>query len=152
SASTKDEFGELAGVVKGSASVLADMTRGFASMEGAIKTIVEEAHSSTTSQRQASVEQTERLNQLVEGLMLRLNSAATENFSQIGALLTKVVTDLSAKVTGLSEELVDAVKRSSSESQVLAQSTLEQAGSWSSKTSEQLEILLKTLQSKATDF
>ncbi len=151
-ASTKDEFGELAGVVKGSATVLGDMTASFASMEGALRTIVQEAHNSTTSQRQATVEQTERLNQLVEGLMIKLNSAASENFSQIGVLLTRVVTDLSAKVTGLSEELVEAVRTSSSDSQVVVQSTLEQAGSWSAKTSAQLETLLKTLQAKATDF
>jgi hypothetical protein len=151
-ASTKDEFGELAGVVKGSAGVLADMTTGFASMETALRTIVEEANNSTASQRQASVEQTERLNQLVEGLMLRLNTAASDNFNQVGAMLTKVVTDLSEKVSGLSEELVQAVQKSSADSQIVAQTTLEQAGAWSSKTSEQLETLVRALHAKSTDF
>jgi hypothetical protein len=151
-ASTQDEFGTLAEVVKGSAGVLGQMTQSFASMEGTLRAIVEEARNSTSSQRQASVEQTERLNQLVEGLMLRLNSAASQNFDQVGAMLTRVVSDLSAKVTGLSEELVQAVRASASDTQVVAQATLEQAGSWSSKTSEQLETLLKTLQAKAIDF
>jgi hypothetical protein len=151
-ASTQDEFGALAEVVKGSAGVLGQMTASFASMEGTLRAIVEEAHNSTSSQRQASVEQTERLNQLVEGLMLRLNSAASQNFDQVGAMLTRVVSELSAKVTDLSEELVQTVRASTSETQVVAQTTLEQAGSWSAKTGEQLETLLKTLQAKAVDF
>jgi hypothetical protein len=151
-ASTRDEFGALGEVVKGSAGVLGQMTAGFASMEGTLRAIVEEAHNSTSSQRQASVEQTERLNQLVEGLMLRLNSAASQNFEQVGAMLTHVVSELSTKVTGLSEDLVRTVKASASETQVVAQTTLEKAGSWSAKTSEQLGTLLRAFEAKTVDF
>lgn len=152
SASTKDEFGALADVVKGSAGVLGQMTTSFASMEATLRAIVEEARSSTSAQMQASVEQTTRLNMLVEGLMERLNSAASQNFEQMGAVLTGVVSELTNKVTHLSEDLVNAVKTSAGDSQAAAKTTMEQAGAWSTKTNAQLETLLKTLQTKSVDF
>jgi tetratricopeptide (TPR) repeat protein len=152
SANTKDEFGQLASVVQGSAGVLESMTGSFASMEAALRTIVEEARSSTTAQMSASVEQTQRLNELVEGLMARLNQAAQTNFDSLGAVLTNVVGQLSEKVTALSQELVHTVQAATQQSQASASDTLTKAGEWSAQTGAQLREVLATLQSNATDF
>lgn len=152
SASTRDEFGQLAGVVEGSAGVLQSMTASFASMETTLRTIVEEARSSTSAQMTASVEQTERLNQLVEGLMVRLNSAANQNFESVGAVLTTIVGRLSDRVGELSEDLVATVQAATRDSREAANATLEQAGSWTAQTGTQLQDLLATLKSKSVDF
>lgn len=152
SASTRDEFGQLAGVVQGSAGVLQSMTTSFASMESTLRTIVEEARSSTSAQMSASVEQTERLNQMVEALMVRLNTAANQNFESVGAVLTTIVGRLSDRVSELSEDLVATVQAATRDSRNAANATLEQAGSWTAKTGAQLEDLLTTLKAKSVDF
>jgi hypothetical protein len=152
SASTRDEFGQLAGVVQGSAGVLQAMTTNFASMESTLRTIVEESRSSTSAQMTASVEQTERLNQMVEGLMVRLNSAASQNFESVGAVLTTIVGRLSDRVGELSEDLVATVHAATRDSREAANATLEQAGTWTAQTGAQLQDLLATLKAKSVDF
>jgi len=152
SASTKDEFGQLATVVQGSAGVLQSMTSSFASMEATLRTIVDEARTSTTAQMSASMEQTQRLNLLVEGLMTRLNQAAQTNFESVGAVLTNVVAQLSEQVTKLSQDLVQTVQSATQQTEASATATLTKAGEWSAQTGAQLSELLATLQSKSTDF
>jgi archaellum component FlaC len=152
SGSTQDEFGQLADVVKGSASMLSDMNAGFVAMQAALQTIVAEARSSTSTQMEAGLEQTRRLNGLVEGLMTRLGETAAQNSQQVASVLTQVVTDLSGRVEALSSELMERVGSMTAESQRVSSETLAQAGVWSSQTSEQINHLLATLQSKAIDF
>ncbi|MCG3775625.1 MAG: hypothetical protein JW395_2467 [Nitrospira sp.] len=150
--STKDEFSQLAGVVSGSAGVLQSMTVTFAKMETSLQAVIDEARATTTGQLKAGSEQTERLNQLVEGLMTRLNEAASHNFESVGAVLAEVVSRLSDRVTGLSEEMVQAVRAAAERSESAAESTMARVGQWSGRTSEDLERILSGLKARAEDF
>jgi archaellum component FlaC len=152
SGSTQDEFGELAKVVRGSAKMLDDMNGGFVAMQAALQSIVEEARNNTSSQMEAGVEQTRRLNALVEGLMTRLSEAAAQNSQQVAHVLTNVVAGLSERVEKLSSDLMERVSTLTAESQKVSTDTVRRAGEWSAQTSEHINRLLATLQAKATDF
>ena len=150
--STREEFGALAEVVKGSASMLGDMNAGFVSLQAVMKSLTEEARSNTSAQMRAGLEQTERLNQLMEGLMARLTATANESQQQVSTMLTGVVTDLSKRVESLSAELMQAVTAATSQSQQSVSETVRQAGDWSKQTSQQLRDALAALQGKSDEF
>jgi hypothetical protein len=133
SGSTKDEFGALADVIKGSASVVEQMNTNFTVLQSTLQGVVDEARSTTSTQMRAGSEQTERLNTLVEGLMVRLNDTASQNYQQLTGTLTAVVSDLSARVTSLSEDLVKTVGSATAHSQQAAAETMKQAGDWSTE-------------------
>ena len=150
--STKDEFGALADVIKGSASVVEQMNANFTVLQSTLQAVVDEARSTTSAQMRAGSEQTERLNTLVEGLMVRLNDTASQNYQQLTGTLTTVVSDLSTRVTSLSEDLVKTVGSATAHSQQAAAETMKQAGDWSAETSKQLNEVLATIQRQSADF
>jgi hypothetical protein len=150
--STQDQFGALAETIKGSASVVHDMNTNFTLLQSTLQAVVEEARTTTSAQMHAGAEQTQRLNALVEGLMVRLNDTASQNYQQLTATLTSVVTDLSDRVTKLSEELTQTVSAATSQSQQAASETMKKAGDWSAYTSHQLAELVAALQRKSEDF
>ena len=103
--STRTEFGQVANVLGTSATVLSEMNDNFASMQTALRGIVQESRSSTSAQMRAGVEQTERLNQLVEGLMVRLAEAASKSQQESTTAVAEVLSALTTRVAGLSAEL-----------------------------------------------
>jgi hypothetical protein len=150
--STKDEFGALADVIKGSASVVEAMNSNFTTLQSTLQAVVDEARSTTTAQMRAGSEQTERLNSLVEGLMVRLNDTASQNYQQLTGTLTSVVSDLSTRVSDLSADLVKTVGSATAHSQQAASETMKQAGDWSSQTNKQLQEVLSIIQRQSADF
>jgi hypothetical protein len=150
--STQDQFGSLAETIKGSASVVQDMNTNFTLLQSTLQAVVEEARSTTSAQMHAGAEQTERLNALVEGLMVRLNDTASQNYQQLTGTLTAVVSDLSDRVTKLSEDLAQTVGTATAQSQQVAADTMKKAGDWSASTSQQLADLIGLLERKSVDF
>jgi archaellum component FlaC len=150
--STKDEFGQLAGIISTSASVVEQMNSNFVLLQGTLQQVVAEARSTTSAQMAAGAEQTQRLNSLVEGLMVRLNDTANQNYEQLTGTLTHVVTELSDRVTRLSEELVTSVSTAAERSQSAAAGTMQQAGEWSAQTSKQLADILANMDTKSAQF
>lgn len=150
--STKDEFGQLASIINTSAGVVEQMNGNFTLLQGTLQQVVEEARSTTSAQMVAGAEQTQRLNSLVEGLMVRLNDTANQNYEQLTGTLTHVVTELSDRVTKLSEELVSTVSSATEKSQNAATETMQQAGEWSANTSKQLADLLANMDTKSAQF
>ena len=150
--STKDEFGQLANIINTSAGVVEQMNSNFTLLQGTLQQVVEEARSTTSAQMAAGAEQTQRLNSLVEGLMVRLNDTANQNYEQLTGTLTHVVTELSDRVTQLSEELVSTVSSATEKSQNAATETMQQAGEWSASTSKQLADLLANMDTKSAQF
>lgn len=152
SGSTKDEFGELASVIKGSASVVGEMNAGLVLVQSTLQAVADSAKQSSSEQMAAGFEQTQRLNTLVEGLMVRLNETASQNYDQMSGTLTLVVTALSEKVTQLSDDLVKTVGAATERSQDAATHTLQQANDWSTSTKEQIAELLTSLREKSDRF
>lgn len=152
SGSTKDEFGELANVIKGSASVVGEMNAGMVLVQSTLQAVADSAKQSSSEQMAAGFEQTQRLNTLVEGLMVRLNETASQNYDQMSGTLTLVVTALSEKVTQLSDDLVKTVGAATERSQDAATHTLQQANDWSTTTREQIAELLASLREKSDRF
>lgn len=152
SGSTKNEFGELANVIKGSAAVVGEMNAGLVLVQSTLQSVADSAKQSSSEQMAAGYEQTQRLNTLVEGLMLRLNDTASQNYDQMSGTLTLVVTALSEKVTQLSDDLVKTVGAATERSQDAATHTLQQANDWSTTTREQIAELLASLRDKSERF
>jgi len=152
SGSTKDEFGELANVIKGSASVVGEMNAGLVLVQSTLQAVADSAKQSSSEQMAAGFEQTQRLNTLVEGLMVRLNETTSQNYDQMSGTLTLVVTALSEKVTQLSDDLVKTVGAATERSQDAATHTLQQANDWSTTTKEQIAELLASLREKSDRF
>jgi len=150
--STQDQFGALAETIKGSAGVVQDMNTNFTLLQSTLQAVVEEARSTTSAQMNAGAEQTQRLNALVEGLMVRLNDTASQNYQQLTGTLTAVVTVLSDRVTKLSEDLAQTVASATAQSQQAASDTMKKAGDWSAYTNHQLSELVAALQRKSEDF
>lgn len=150
--STKQEFGDLAQVIRGSVGLLEGVNTGFAEMQGTLKQVLEQARSTTDDQLRAGMEQSRQLGVLVEGLMTRLDEKASQNMDQVASALTGVVTDLSSKVTQLSEDLVARVGAVTAESQAAASRSREAADAWTAHSGAQLAQLIETLREKSTDF
>lgn len=150
--STKEEFGVLAEIIKGSADVVGQMGTNLTLVQSTLQSVVEETRKATTDQMDAGAEQTRRLNTLVEGLMVRLNDTANQNYEQLTGTLTRVVSNLSERVTALSEDLVKTVGTATERSQQAATQTLTQATEWTSQTREQINDILTALREKADRF
>lgn len=150
--STQEEFGKLAEVIGGSAGMVHEMNANFTLLQGALQSVVEEARTSTSAQMASGVEQTERMNSLVEGLMTRLNETASTNYQQISGTLTTVVADLSDRVARLSDELVETVGTAAARSQATVDDTLRRAGEWNAEAGARLETLLSRLERGSGDF
>jgi len=152
SGSTSSELGQLAKAVQGSADTIAGMNTGFESLRSILTGLMEKTKTSTEAQMQSSIEQTERLNALVEGLMIRLSETAAQSQQNVTDTLTTVVVGMSDRLSSLSTELMEAVSATSERSARAAKETVERAGEQTNQTNQKLADLLDTLGVKTADF
>lgn len=150
--STRDEFSGLARTIQESGQVLGSMNESFTAMQSALRALIEESRQTTSSQLSKSAERAEQLNQLVEGLLVRLNETASNNATHVSAVLTQVVTELSDRVTALSNDLTTKVAEATNKSQAVAAESVRQAGEWSARSDQKLTELLAALEGKVADF
>lgn len=150
--STRDEFANVAKALEGSAGVLQSMNDGFASMQGTLQGLIEESRRTTELQMASGSERAESLNRLVEGLLVRLNESASQNASHVQGVLASVVSDLSTRVTALSDELVEKVGAATAASQAAAADTVRAATASSTRTAEEVAALIEELRGRVQDF
>jgi hypothetical protein len=150
--STNDEFTGLARVLQDSASMLTLMNTSFASMQTALGALIEESRTTTSSQMAEGVARAERINALMEGLLVRLNESASQQATQVQSVLTNAVAGLADRVNALSTEMADKVSQASAQSQAAAAESFRAASDWSARSDKRLADLLDMLQARVADF
>ena len=145
SGSARDEFGNVQGTLEATRHVISEMNAQFVQMQTALSVIIAKAEETTTDQLKTGREQTEALSALMHGLMNKLQETAELNISSVQTQLTRVVSDLTEKVTGLSIDMMDAAKDMASHSQQSASTIIEKTDAWSEATAKRLEALLANI-------
>jgi Mg2+ and Co2+ transporter CorA len=152
SGSARDEFGNVQGTLETTRHVLSEMNSQFAQMQTALGTIIAKVEETTTGQLKSGREQTEALTSLMHGLMNKLQESAERNLDNVQSQLTRVVGDLTEKVTGLSIDMMDAAKSMARHSQDSATTIIEKTDAWSEATARRLEALLANIENRSRDF
>jgi hypothetical protein len=152
SGSAKQEFGNVQGTLESTRQMLSEMNTQFGSMQAAFSAIITKAETATTDQLNNGREQTEALTKLMHGLMNKLQETADQNLNNMQTQLTRVVGDLTEKVTQLSIDMMDAAKDMAGNSQDSARTIIEKTDAWSEATAKRLEALLTNIQNRSSDF
>jgi hypothetical protein len=152
SGSARDEFGSVQGTLETTRQVLEEMNSQFAQTQTALAMIIANVEETTTNQLQSGREQTEALTSLMHGLMNRLQESAEQNLANVQTQLTRVVGDLTDKVTGLSVDMMEAAKDMANHSQQSASSIIDKTDAWSDATAKRLESLLANIENRSQDF
>lgn len=150
--SARDEFGNVQGTLETTRHVLSEMNTQFSQMQTALGVIIAKVEETTTGQLNSGREQTEALSALMHGLMNKLQETAEQNLNSVQTQLTRVVSDLTEKVTGLSVDMMEAAKDMANHSQQSASSIIDKTGAWSEATAERLESLLANIENRSQDF
>lgn len=150
--SARDEFGNVQGTLETTRHVLSEMNTQFAQMQTALGVIISKVEETTTGQLTSGREQVEALSALMHGLMNKLQESAEQNLSNVQTQLTRVVGDLTEKVTGLSVNMMEAVKDMANHSQQSASSIISKTDAWSEATAKRLESLLANIENRSQDF
>lgn len=152
SGSARDEFGNVQGTLETTRHVLSEMNTQFGHMQTALGVIIAKVEETTTGQMNTGREQTEALSALMHGLMNRLQETAEQNLNSVQTQLTRVVSDLADKVTGLSVDMMEAAKDMADHSQQSASSIIAKTDAWSEATAKRLESLLTNIESRSQEF
>jgi hypothetical protein len=152
SGSARDEFGNVQGTLETTRQVLSEMNNQFSQMQTALGVIIAKVEETTTDQLKTGREQTEALSALMHGLMNKLQETAAQNLNSVQTQLTRVVSDLTEKVTGLSVDMMEAAKDMANHSQQSASSIIDKTDAWSEATAKRLEGLLANIENRSQDF
>jgi hypothetical protein len=152
SGSARDEFGNVQGTLETTRHVLSEMNNQFTQMQTALGVIIAKAEETTSDQLKTGREQTEALSALMHGLMNKLQETAEQNLNSVQTQLTRVVSDLTDKVTGLSVDMMEAAKDMANHSQQSASSIIDKTDAWSEATAKRLEVLLANIENRSQDF
>lgn len=152
SGSARDEFGNVQGTLETTRHVLSEMNNQFAHMQTALGVIIAKVEETTTGQMNTGREQAEAMSALMHGLMNRLQETAEQNLNSVQTQLTRVVSDLTDKVTGLSVDMMEAAKDMADHSQQSASSIIDKTDAWSEATAKRLESLLTNIENRSQEF
>jgi len=150
--SAQDEFGRAQDSLEGTRLLLEQLNVQFSGMQAAFSTIAAKAEHTTAEQLQSGKQQTEALNAVMHGLMVKLQETSDQNMSSMRSHLTSVVTDLTDKVSGLSAELMAASANITERSERNVASILGQTDTWSKESNERLERLWANIDDRSKDF
>jgi len=147
SGSTMDEFGKVTESLGGTARLLENMNVQSQETQSALKDLVNMAKSSTAEQISLGKSQVEDLTAVLRGFMSQMNETAGASVTRMAATLTGVAHDLSRKVDELGQSMANLMQENTEKATSAAIVVVEQAGTWSAKSAEQLEQLVKQHQS-----
>ncbi len=148
----KDEFGQAQDSLESTRLLLEQMSIQFSGMQTSFSAIANKAEQVTSEQIQSGKDQTEALGAVMNGLMKQLQENADKNLSSMQSQLTRVMTDLTEKVSGLSEELIQSSTTISERTEKNVAQIIEQTDTWSKSSSARLETLLAQIEDRSQDF
>jgi hypothetical protein len=148
----QDEFGRAQDSMASTRLLLEKLASEFAGMQTTFSTIAASAQRSTEDQLRSGKEQTDALTSVMHGLITRLQESADQNLATMTTHLTRVVTDLSSKVNGLSQELVQTSAVVAERSEKSVSQVLQQTATWTQASAAQLQRLLDNIEARSEDF
>lgn len=142
SGSAMDEFSKVTESLGGTARLLENMNVQSQTTQTALNDLVNMAKSSTAEQMALGRSQVEDLTAVLRQFMAQMNETAGASVTRMAATLTGVVHELSAKVTELGQSMATAMLENTDKATGAAAVVVQQAETWSTKSSEQLEQLV----------
>ncbi|MBI4457329.1 MAG: hypothetical protein HY644_15730 [Acidobacteria bacterium] len=143
SGSAMDEFAKVTESLGGTARLLENMNVQSQMTQSALNDLVDMAKSSTAEQMALGRSQVEDLTAVLRQFMTQMNETAGASVTQMAATLTGVVHDLSTRVTELGQQMATTMQENTNKATSAASVVVEQAGTWSAKSAEQLKQLLE---------
>jgi hypothetical protein len=140
---TQGQFDRLVESLTNSTAGLQEMNRLFATNRDTMSNLIDLAKTSTADQIQQGQIQVQDLTKVLKELMVQLQEKTGESLGAIEKTLTTVTLDMSQKVTDLSLQMASVIEETSGRSTHAAKQVLEQAGTVSARSAEQLEKLLE---------
>ncbi len=143
SGSAMDEFGKVTESLGGTARLLENMNVQSQMTQSALSDLVNMAKSSTVEQMALGKSQVEDLTAVLRQFMSQMNETAGASVTRMAATLTGVVHELSTRVTELGQSMATAMQENTDKATSAAAVVVEQAGTWSANSAEQLKQLLE---------
>jgi ABC-type transporter Mla subunit MlaD len=137
------QFTKVSEVLGGAAKVLGDMNAQFQRTQSALDDVVSRAKNSAVEQMAIGKTQVEELTNVLRQMMVQLNETTNASTSKMTETLSALVFDLSTKVADLNSQMAKSVEENASRASNAASAVIEQAGTWSTKSNEQLERILE---------
>jgi hypothetical protein len=143
SGSTMAQFTRLSESVAGTASVLEQMNTQNQATQSALTELVTFAKNSTTEQMALGRSQIEDLTNVLRSVLTQIEQTTGSSVKDMGVAITALMSDLSTKVTELTEQSRTTMAQSSQASADAARSVLKDASDWSLSSKEQLAALIE---------
>lgn len=143
SGSTMTQFARLSDSVAGTASVLEQMNTQNQATQSALTELVTFAKNSTTEQMALGRSQIEDLTNVLRSVLTQIEQTTGSSVKDMGAALTALMSDLSTRVTELTEHSRTTMAQSSQASADVAKAVLKDASDWSVASKEQLATLIE---------
>lgn len=142
SGSAQGQFERVSESLANSTNLLQEMNRQFAANQDVMNDLISFARNSTTEQIQQGQTHVQELTNVLKELMVQLQQKTGESLGSIEKVLAAVTLELSQKVTDLSFQMASVIEETSGKSTQAAKKVIEQVGTVSTRSAEQLEKLL----------
>jgi hypothetical protein len=142
SGAAHQEFQSVIASLGGTAQLLEGMNAQFLTTQQSLGELVTFAKHSTAEQMTLGKTQVEDFTTVLQGFMGQMQEAAGLSVHQMAAALTTVVHDLSTKVDQLGQQMTKTVMDSAGQAADVAQTVIEKADGWSTRSAAHLAQLL----------
>jgi hypothetical protein len=143
SSNAMNEFGRVTSSLDGAARLLENMNAQFQMSQSALNDLVNMAKSSTQEQMALGKSQVEDLTAVLRQFMTQMNESAGASVTRMAATLTAVAHELSVKVNELGQTMANTMQENTDKATSAAAVVVERADTWSAKSAQQLEQLVK---------
>ncbi|WP_109485398.1 hypothetical protein [Occallatibacter savannae] len=143
SGNTMAQFSRLSESLAGAASVLEQMNTQNQTTQAALTELVSFAKNSAAEQMALGRTQVEDLTNVLRSMLVEIERATGSSMNNMGAAMTALMSDLSSKVTELTEQTRASMVQASQASTEAARTILKDAGDWSATSQEQLASLIQ---------
>ncbi len=137
SSKASGEFDRLSEALAGTTQLMQQMSVQSQSSQQQLNEVITHARNMTQEQLTIGRNQTEELTAVLSRLMTQMTETAGSSVAGISATLTAAMSDMSSKITELSDQMSISMTASSQKAADTANAVVEQAGSWTAKTSQQ---------------
>jgi hypothetical protein len=140
------QFAQLTNSLGGAARVLENMNAQFQGTQSALSELVNMAKKSTAEQLALGKSQVEDLTVALSQFMQQMNETAGSSVSHMATALTAVVHELSCKVNDLVAQMAATLQKNAEQTTNAAAVVVERADRWSSRSAEQVDQLVRQLE------
>ncbi|MBA4391694.1 MAG: hypothetical protein C0399_12275 [Syntrophus sp. (in: bacteria)] len=139
---TQGQFGQISESLGTTALLLQNMNSQFGSTGNVLNELMDLAKRTVTSEKETQHNQVEQMTGVVGDLMDKLQDHTGTSVGNMEKALAAITCDMSRKMTELSTQMAAVIEKTSERSAGSAKEVLDQAGSLTARSAEQLALLL----------